>query len=287
MKKSSIDLPYDVYQNIVAHTSSASDLASLCRTSRAFHYEAERILYHHIKVCNEQIELFCEEIMQNSRLASIVRGLSLRLDSYAGSFEDEERHRIFKLICHALQTLTSLVSLEVIGSAFDYYSLEFRNIFFGCTFNLLKFSSSLKVDKYLVIFLLSQPNIRHWKSTVLYGAMKIPEGIPSQLMVVEGQTCFLNRLGKRRHITHIRLLLHPFSNPVAWPTQLLSSALLSISLHILPQGEIQKDMQHWASFCETMSQYAPNVKFLEIWRDRSVRPFISQIYYRVLTIYSC
>jgi hypothetical protein len=160
----------EVYQLIVRHAGTRSDLLSLCLVSRDFQREAEKALYNtlHLRGQARTISV-CDILSRTSRLALHVEALSLYVEGSDGYRDEEDRENdssdesrsessygdeFWDAVAASLRQTNKLrflsVYLERISDTARAWILD------GCTFQLLTFHSDFEWDSHLDMFLRSQ-----------------------------------------------------------------------------------------------------------------------------------
>jgi hypothetical protein len=163
-------IPIEVYSLFFQHVHHAPTLSNLCTVSRVFQQEAERILYHTVRLpCDyDRVFSWFKAVLQNSRLPNLVYSLTLPRSLRPESIRSESTSRahLEKLIITikwALSSLTGLCEIYVYDSSGLNYLCP--SMFHGHPFRLQVFESDLPLRRMLMDwqkFFLEQPTIRHW-----------------------------------------------------------------------------------------------------------------------------
>jgi hypothetical protein len=176
-------IPVELYAPIFQHITSKAELSNLCMVSRAFRHEAQRILYHAVRLSTnyESIISWCHTIVGNPGLAMQVYALSLPNTFEPRTVQTVKPQELQQVVKRALSSLSRLVELEIYASSGTLYVDS--DMFRGHPFRLQVFSETLpdspRTLEYWLEFLSEQPGIRHWRSGIMMGPPMDPDVLPS------------------------------------------------------------------------------------------------------------
>ncbi|KAF8895805.1 hypothetical protein CPB85DRAFT_1229786 [Mucidula mucida] len=161
-----MELSLEAYRDIVKYVGSRSDLATLCRVSKAFRNVAERALYNTVYMYDVVITmLLCTTLSTQPRVAEYVDAFTIHISEPSDSDEngDEEQsdedlpEGFLDTLSSALRNLLRLRYLNLcIGPGIPAPSAW---ILQGCTFQLRTFHCEFDWDSHLVSFLNSQRDL--------------------------------------------------------------------------------------------------------------------------------
>jgi hypothetical protein len=179
-------IPIELYVPIFQYITSIAELSNLCTVSRAFRDEAQRILYHTVRLPNDRDRIisWCHTIVENAGLAMQVYSLSLPIAfahkpvlMVAPDFMPvlQELQHAVKRALSSLSRLVKLYTYSSLGT--DYLDPD---IFCGHPFHLQVFGEDLPMSRFeqWLKFLSEQPGIRHWRSNVHEGHALNPNVLP-------------------------------------------------------------------------------------------------------------
>jgi hypothetical protein len=176
-------LPNELLALTFQHITSSAELSKLCTVSRAFRDEAQRILYHTVRLPNDRIISWCHTIVANPGLAMQVHALSLP-DAFKPGImltvkPNLSLQELQQVVKRALSSLSRLVELEIHPSSGTPYVDS--DMFCGHPFRLQVFGETLdypcKLEHWLK-FLSEQPGIRHWRPNIISGHPIDPDVLP-------------------------------------------------------------------------------------------------------------
>jgi hypothetical protein len=164
-------LPVDVYCTICRHTAT-KNLTTLCRVSKMFQEEAERILYYSVDITHmtdgEHLMSWCNNTAESQRRSICVH--TLRFPAVFNSLSQDATPtsslHVQKSIARALRAFVNLsdLSLRIGLSEGEGTPSLLRWTFEGCRFSLTAFSGNFpgltKDDIWNVIS--EHPGIRYW-----------------------------------------------------------------------------------------------------------------------------
>jgi hypothetical protein len=182
-------VPIELYALIFQHITSNAALSNLCMVSRTFRREAQRMLYHTIRLSTDCycIMSWCHVIVENPDLAVQVHALHLPIAFAQRPGLTAERLELRHAVKRALSSLSRLVELQTYWSSGTLYVNS--NMFCGHPFHLQVFGETLHFPgtlKYWLKFLSEQPGIRHWKSNIHRGPSIDPDILP---LLTSAQIC--------------------------------------------------------------------------------------------------
>ncbi|KAK0464524.1 uncharacterized protein EV420DRAFT_1638075 [Desarmillaria tabescens] len=154
-----LNLPVDLYRCIVEHYSQEDrgTLLSLMLTSRAFNYEAERILYRSFNnFCNITTQkLFLNRVISCPRVAKFVRSYKLFI-----TFTIESLSEFLTLLHTAFLAFDELkyLGFRTLGGS------SAAQILAGCTFQLEELDWDCSCDEDLIKFLSTQKSLKSFVS---------------------------------------------------------------------------------------------------------------------------
>jgi hypothetical protein len=178
-------VPIEICALTFQHITSKAELSNLCMVSRAFRHEAQRILYHTVRLPNDyrRIVSWCRLITKNPRLAMHVFALYLPATcEHRPRFKADlapQLQALRRVVERALSSLSKLAELHI----YDSYGMPYLNssVFCGHSFRLQVFGEALQplctVEHWLK-FLSEQPGIRHWRANIGKGHALDPEVLP-------------------------------------------------------------------------------------------------------------
>jgi hypothetical protein len=181
-------IPIELYALIFRHVTRTAALCNLCTVSRVFRHEAERLLYHTIRLPKDRGRLisWCHIIVENPRLAMQVYSLSLPMRfAYGQPYADRVDYNLMlqelqHAITRALSSLSRLVELEIYYQSVGNDYLD-PGIFCGHSFHLQVFEENLDYwysTNHWLKFLSEQPGIQHWRSNISVGEAIDPDVLP-------------------------------------------------------------------------------------------------------------
>lgn len=159
-----MELSQEVYNLIVRHVGTRSDLLSLCTVSKRFQKEAEKALYNtlHLRGYTRSVTI-CDVLRRTPRVALFVEALSIFVDGGGEDEDDDESDTsshssysedFWDIVAAALRQTSRLrflsVYLERVDDASHAWVLD------DCTFQLRTFHSDFEWDSHLERFLRSQ-----------------------------------------------------------------------------------------------------------------------------------
>lgn len=250
------NLPRELYEPICENLL-PSALAKMCGVSKAFFEDAQRVLYRTVIVRDFQALRFCELIRWQPKLPPMVRSLKIHLTP------SSEWLNLTEIIPATLRMLTSLKELELIET--ERYNRS-EDILAGCTFSLVSFRSSWSLDRGVIAFLRTQPNIKHFgcdPSRYHYSepSQVLPAGVLPILSSVDGPINIIEIICSQRirNLTHLCMHLHNVYGPrlLDLPRP-ISQKLISLDIH---ESYYQSFSYH---LIPVLGELAPEAKFLRI-----------------------
>jgi hypothetical protein len=105
-------IPIELYAPIFLHITSIAELSNLCTVSRAFRDEAQRILYHTVRLPNDRDHIisWCHNIVKNPGLAMQVYALSLPIAFAPEHVLKAELELMLQELQHVVKRALSLLS---------------------------------------------------------------------------------------------------------------------------------------------------------------------------------
>ncbi|KAJ7141131.1 hypothetical protein C8R44DRAFT_241318 [Mycena epipterygia] len=188
-------LPPEIFASICDEVAEAEALALLCRTSRLFQNQAQRMLYHTVDLQARgmrSVKSWSLAVIRHSHLAERVHTLSLLLPA---NLEPTDAAKIK----HALSRCVNLKELTLSGRRPDSIYGWMIN---ECTFRLTKFANSYFESRWIEDFWASQSTIR----VLSYSHYSFPcsdEQLPNLIAVKSTQ---LSGLPARRPLQRIETI---------------------------------------------------------------------------------
>ncbi|KAJ7735026.1 hypothetical protein B0H16DRAFT_1695739 [Mycena metata] len=163
-RRSTLALPPEICAHICEDVT-RKDLVTLCRTSRSFGNQAQRMLYHTVDLSRSTLRAlvsWCLAVTRRSHLAERVHTLSLGLPGDLSSSSDVGK------ITRALSKCLNLKELTVHGNAFGSFGPSWEStttatqgwIINKCPFRLTKFHNGYFKNSFLAEFWTPQTEIR-------------------------------------------------------------------------------------------------------------------------------
>jgi hypothetical protein len=253
-------IPIELYAVIFQHITSQAELSNMCTVSRAFRHEAQRILYHTVRLPNDYDLLvsWCRTIVETPRLAMAVYALFLPATFKHGLLEaefDPSVQELQRLVKRALSSLARLAELHAFWSVGTVYLNA--NVFCGHPFRLQVFSENSPEDKAAdwLKFLSEQPGIRYWRLNIVRGRSIDPDILPS-LTSAQIYSCSLSVLTLCPTIRALRVmrwsLLYWFASELS-ELKAFRNTLTSLSLEHL--GHLMEEFRF-------VRDAVPDIKFL-------------------------
>jgi hypothetical protein len=253
----------------------------LCTISRAFRYEAERVLYHTIHLPNTYDHIFswCRVIVEIPRFAKLVYSLTLPTAyEHLGWPLDGELAALQLMVTRALTSLSALSELYTYYSSGRTYL--FPDIFRGRPFRLRVFENGLRMSdnsptggchlNNWIGFISEQPGIQHWRPNLDHDVDQslAPDVLPS-LTSARVRTPLLDILAPRP----IRALHISECCSVKFLADL--SVGLEVFTHTLTNLYLRmskEDTVHASEVLKILSDVVPNLKFLGLEARVAVSP---------------
>jgi hypothetical protein len=177
-------LPIELYRDVVQHVS-ARHLTTLCTVSSTLRYEAERVLYHTIRLHEPQrVMLWGLTIAGSERLGAMVHSLTLP-QTFSMEIDQDTADRIQESLRIALRKVINLKYLKITGGlGFPCLDLSLlAGLLAGCPFRLLGLSGNLATKEADALkFLSEQSYIHSWSPGLPFlfrpqSTRTIPDGI--------------------------------------------------------------------------------------------------------------
>ncbi|EPQ58840.1 hypothetical protein GLOTRDRAFT_34274 [Gloeophyllum trabeum ATCC 11539] len=147
-------LPIELYQEVIGHIESKSDLCAISVVSRAVQALAESLIYHTVESRRRcRTQAFCKLVVECPRIGSLVRSLIVANDERHGSYP--ALPPFWDNMGRALQRMPHLEILRV----HDGFTNPNARILRRCTFSLRELSSDFALDGDLIAFLETQRRI--------------------------------------------------------------------------------------------------------------------------------
>jgi hypothetical protein len=183
-------IPVELYALIFQHITSKAELLNLCMVSHALRHEAQRILFHSVRLPSDYDRLvsWCHTIVESPRLAMEVHALFLPAAFTLATFKhgrlleaefDPKVQGLQRVVKQALSSLSRLVELHIFLPAGRVYLHV--NLLCGHPFCLQVFEEDLPWQCNLghwLEFLSEQPGIRHWRPNIDQGHALDPDVLP-------------------------------------------------------------------------------------------------------------
>ncbi|KZT29560.1 hypothetical protein NEOLEDRAFT_1166994 [Neolentinus lepideus HHB14362 ss-1] len=148
-------LPIEIYQEIIGHITSKSDLLSLSLISRAVQALAEIYIYRTIESRRRsRTEAFCQLVVRRPRIGPFVRSLTIANDERHTSYPARVP-QFWDTIARALRRMPQLEVLRV----HDGFMNPNARILERCTFSLRELSCDFAFNDDFVAFLDTQPRL--------------------------------------------------------------------------------------------------------------------------------
>jgi hypothetical protein len=274
-----VHIPVELYRLIVQNVTRTDVLFNLCTVSRAFYYEAERLLYQAICLPNNihHILSWCKVIVENPRLAIQVQSLSLAI-AYTQDEQLSTTEELQIMIKRALSSLSGLKELYTHWSPGTIYL--YPTIFCGHSFQLRVFVDKLgDLEPYTLndwlVFLSEQPGIRHWRSNIHSSAEAPQANVLPLLTSAHVYSPALNLITSCPMIRALRVDEWPspdFLDELAG-LKVFRRTLTSLRLRVLSHSTNQP---HWTPYIiKTIREAVPNLTFLSLEPRPIVSPFDS------------
>jgi hypothetical protein len=266
-------IPIELYALIFQHITSQAELSDLCPVSRAFRDEAQRMLYHTVRLPNDHDRLvsWCHAVVENPRLAMNVSTLFL-----PASFEhgwvlqaqvDLKLPELQLLVKRALSFLSRLIELHAFRSSGTFYLTV--NILCGHPFRLQVLEEDVlwpKPGEWLE-FLSEQPGIRHCRLNATMGHPIDPDVLPS-LTTAQVYSSALNILTLCPMISALRVMRSPVGHNDLSTLKVFRHTLTSLSLcstdHLMELNIIRDAV--------------PNIKFLGLQPQYGVSSLVQFVF---------
>jgi len=275
----------ELYRSIFQHISSAGSLSKLCTVSRTFRYDAERFLYHTIKLSWDYNRLlsWSKLIAGNYRLANLVRSLSLPLSSTrSGGLAVGDLEVLKETIIQAFSALAFLREFRIYTPILPGVNYLSPAMLEGHPFRLHSFEDSalgLALNAWLK-FLHEQRNIQHWKPSLLANDgidQALEEGILPLLASASVLSPILNMLASRPiQRVEIELLATPeLLEQFRLGLRAITHTLTRLSLRIRDDTSGDPGRSGFRVI-KVVSTEAPNLKFLGLYTTIFVSASVSQ-----------
>jgi hypothetical protein len=257
-------IPIELYAVIFHHITSQAELSNLCTVSRAFRHEAQRILYHTVRLPNDYDLLvsWCRTIVETPRLAMAVYALFLPATFTPAIIEhgllldaefDPKVQELQQVVKRALSSLLRLVELHTFLPVGTVYLN--MNVLCGQPFHLQVFSEDSAQGKTAdsLKFLSEQPRIRHWRLNIVRGRSIDPAILPS-LTSAQIYSCALDVLTRCPMIRALRVMRWSlrYSDDLSG-LRAFRYTLTTLSLEYLG---------HFMEELKVVRDTVPNIKFL-------------------------
>jgi hypothetical protein len=258
-----LHIPIEIYPLIFQHIASNAILSNLCTVSRAFRDEAQRILYHTVRLPPDRdcMTSWCDAVVENPGLAMHVYALylptTIRHNPLFKTEIDSMLQKLRQAVKRALFSLSRLAELHTYSSWGRRY-LNF-DIFCGLPFHLqvvaVEPNPPGTLEHYLK-FLSEQPAIRHWRLNVLWGHPLDPDVLPL-LTSAHIHSSALDIISRCPMIRALRVEKSPQAE---FCNQLLMLKAFRHTLAGLSVGYSNRLAVELAVIRDTV----PNIKFLEL-----------------------
>ena len=271
-----VPLAIEIYSTIFQHVATG-DLTTLCRVSKMFQKEAERILYCFVDIVHvtdgERLMSWCHAIAECPPRAFLVRSLRL-----PGSFRPDLAHFSSQLVQQAIgQALRTFVNLEELfvrshsNNKSDTSPTLLLSTFDGCQFSLSALSGDLPgfTSENVWKLLSVHPKIRYWvaSDTFMTSISSIPlEVLPNVsdvVFVCPKMTKYLVGRPLKRLVWVFQSFLHTRSEgtEAIVPLKFFKHSLTD--LHYTYLGKQDSDWTY-ADIIRCIATHAPNLKCLVI-----------------------
>jgi hypothetical protein len=254
---------------------SEAELSNLCLVSRAFRHEAQRILYHTIRLPNDHDRFvsWCDAIVANPHLAMQVYSLSLPAGfEYGQSFTVEpdiirqERRHVVKRALSSLPRLAELRTYFSFGK--PYLSFD---IFCGHPFRLQVFDEDPQCPcspEHWLGFLSEQPGIRHLRLNVCEGHALDPDVLPL-LTSAEIYSPALSIFARCPMIRALQVMRWPYSD--------FDNDLLTLKAFRHKLTSLSLEVLNFLEAIKIIRDIVPHIKFLGLRSERRVSPLVRSL----------
>jgi hypothetical protein len=254
---------------IFEHITNVAFLSGLCKVSRTFRHEAERILYHTVRLPPDyrRISSWSQAIAENPRLGSLVYSLGIPAShSHSRFLSLEKKQELHTVVKRALSSLSRLEELHIRYFRGPTYLAP--DMFLGCPFKLRVFRDGLPY--YTLIhwreFLYEQPGIRHWSPYLSQDEdVNLEPDMLPMLTSAHFRLSLLSILSSRPiralHINEVSSLW--FVHELAVGLAEFKHSLTNLSLKIW-EDLVDDYAVYIPTVLETLSDFAPNLKFLRL-----------------------
>ncbi|TFK47014.1 hypothetical protein OE88DRAFT_847319 [Heliocybe sulcata] len=203
-------LPIEIYQEIIAHIASKSDLLALSLLSRAVHPLASASIYHTLESRRRcRTEALCLLVIQSAHIGPLIRSLTIANDERHTSAYPALPH-FWETMARALRRMPQLEVLRL----HDGCTNPNAGILKRCTFSLRELSCDFVFDDNLVAFLVTQDRLKSidWmdgdnsaRSTtpVPYAAAPARGSLPALQMLHTNSVGMAIALVPGRPVTHL------------------------------------------------------------------------------------
>jgi hypothetical protein len=266
-------IPAELLALIFQHFTNKAALSNLCLVSRAFRHEAQRILYHTIRLPSDYDRLvsWCDATVANPHLAMQVYSLSLptsfRHRQLFTAKLDTIRQELRHVVKRALSLLLRLARLHTFHSEGARY-LSF-DILCGHPFRLQVFEEEPQSPRSLnhwLEFLSEQPGIRHWRSDV-YGHAVVPNILPL-LTSADIYLPMLTTIARCPMIRALRVTRRPWAPSQPSELKVFTHTLTSLSLECSEYPMVD---------LKVVRDAVPNIKFLGLHLQDAVSPLVQSL----------
>lgn len=266
-------LPIELYQEVIGHIESKSDLCAISVVSRAVQALAESLIYHTVESRRRcRTQAFCKLVVECPRIGSLVRSLIVANDERHGSYP--ALPPFWDNMGRALQRMPHLEILRV----HDGFTNPNARILRWCTFSLRELSSDFALDGDLIAFLETQRRITSIDWTDTDNAARTVDPVrdtpsPGQGALPQLQLLHTDSLGMAmrlvpgRPVTHLwvsneaNAMYEEFITAISRSTGPLLSLRMGFPFH---KGSIVQCLS-------TLALQAPNLRSLGF-----LRPFTSK-----------
>jgi hypothetical protein len=285
--------PVEVYSTVFRHVP-LRDLATLCKVSKTFQHEAERILYHFVDITHitggERLMFWCHATAESPS-----RALSVHSLRFPGSFEishPQSTHfsslPVQQAIAKAFKAFINLDQLCILRSLVldtPYHSPTLLpSTFDDCTFSLSALSGGLPgfAPEDVWRLLSKHPNIRYWVASDSFQPFisSMPHGVlPNVADVVFVRPKMVKYLIGRpikRLFWLFQSLRHTRSEGMEAIASLELFKHTLTDLHYNHSGQQDSDWTY-VDIIRSIATHAPNLKSLVIDMFHHVKPTVNSI----------
>jgi hypothetical protein len=268
-------IPAELLALIFQHFTSKAALSNLCLVSRAFRREAQRILYHTIRLPSDYDRLvsWCDAIVANPHLAMQVYSLCLPAGFLQEQLPTAELDIIRQELRHVVKrALSSLPRLAELRTYFSYGTryLSF-DILCGHPFCLQVFDEGPQLPclpEHWLEFLSEQPGIRHLRSNIREGHALDPDVLPL-LSSAEIYSPALSIFARCPMIRALRVTV--------WLSSTFSDELLTLKKFGHTLTSLSLGVFDGLSAIKIIRDTVPHIKFLGLRWQRGVSPLVRSL----------